>query len=162
MADTGLYIQAKTHRRSKMRKGEVSPGLEMCPWVCVSPSSFFPACFLLMLDSSALHGESERQRQRGSGNKLQESAVLYICLCEPCLLCVLSASVMLFVILTFLCSSGDSFCYNQKKACSSCLGSHKGVLMQCIVLLILYFTVCSSILSMCQGGIWHYDWLEVI
>ncbi len=31
--------------------------------VCFSPSSFFPACFLLILDSSALQGESENERQ---------------------------------------------------------------------------------------------------
>ena len=37
--------------------------VSVCVIVSVSPSSFFPACFLLILDSSALQGESAKERQ---------------------------------------------------------------------------------------------------
>lgn len=57
-ADTDLQIWAEAH--SKQEKQSFG-------WICSPegglPSNFFPACFLLMLESSALHGESERERQ---------------------------------------------------------------------------------------------------
>lgn len=67
----------------------------VCVRVSVSPSNFFPACFLLMLDSSALQGESERERQGTlvtEGLKAENCRSLLFwgrnCLCELCWLCL--------------------------------------------------------------------------
>lgn len=67
MAGTDLQIQAKAHRCTppvSVTHSVCCQGFCVCFSVCVLPSSFFPACFLLMLDSSALQGESEKERHR--------------------------------------------------------------------------------------------------
>lgn len=78
-----------------------------CAFVCISPSSFLPACFLLMLDSSALQGESEKEEMLDSGELGGENAKvdtfkgnlrtsLYfctVCYCHPAVFAVINATV---------------------------------------------------------------------
>lgn len=61
-----LTCEPKTHGRHTVNPCNtlfcVGGGVSVCACSSVSPITFFPACFLLILDSSSLHGESERER----------------------------------------------------------------------------------------------------
>lgn len=64
-------VSQNTQERTMTRSSAVFVNA-CCDSPHVLPSNFFPACFLFILDSSALHGESKWERQKKEcGEKIQ-------------------------------------------------------------------------------------------